>query len=106
MPAGEGGPDARRVGVDLGEAARHRPRVEVGGVDALDLQLAGQLEAEVEEALALRGVVVDERGDVVEPLLPGPVHLAVDGRCVVVLLDELDLEVAEIAEGVRHVGLL
>ena len=47
-----------------------------------------------------------EVGEVVVSLLPVCVHLAVDRRRVVVLDDELDHGVAEVAKGVRHVGFV
>ena len=78
-----------------------RSGVEVGGVDPARPQLAGELEALVEEVLARRREVVDERRHVVEALVAAAYMLAVDRRRVVVLLDELDHHVAEVAEARR-----
>ena len=92
--------------MDLGEDAVHLAGVEVGGIDPARPQLAGELEAVVEEVLARRREVVDEGRDVVEALLTRTEHVAVDRRRVIVLLDELEHRVAEVAEGVGDIGLL
>jgi hypothetical protein len=39
-----------------------------------------------------------------ETLLPRLVHVSVDRRLIIVLLDELDHEITQVAEGVRHIG--
>ena len=46
------------------------------------------------------GEIVDKIGDMVEALLSRPEHVAIDRALLVMLLDELDLQVAEEAEGV------
>ena len=92
--------------MDLGKAARDGASVEVRRIDPVGVQSTCGLEAEVDKALVFGLEVVHEVGDVVEPLLAPLVHIAVDRRGVVVLHDQLDHEIAQIAEGVRHVGLV
>ena len=55
--------------MDFGEAAVGLARVEIRGVDVVGPQLAGELEAHVEQPLPLRRPVVHEHADVVEPFL-------------------------------------
>ena len=96
----------RRVAVDFGEAAVGAAGVQVGGVDVVGPEVAGGFEAHVVEALHFGVEVVDQHADVVKALLAARVHVPVDGGRLVVLLDELDHHVAQIAEGIGHVGLL
>ena len=92
--------------MDLRERTVQLARVEVGGIHTVHVQAAGRFEAEADEALVLPFEVVHQDREMVIPLLARGVHVAVDRRRVVVLLDELDHRVAEVAERVRHIGLL
>jgi hypothetical protein len=79
--------------------------VEIGLVHFVGIEFGRERVAHVEPALALCGEVRNEVGDVVKAFLARLVHVAVDRRLVVMLLDELDHRVAEIAEGIGNVGL-
>ena len=91
--------------MDLGVGADRLPGVEVDGLCTVGAELGRDLEPLVEQSLTFTVVVVGEHTDVMEPAFAGAVHLAVQRRRVVVLFDELDLDVAGVTEGVRHVGL-
>ena len=92
--------------MDLGEAAVHLACVEVGGVDPVGVQTCRTVEAHRLETTELGFEVVDEHTDMMEALLARREHVAVDRRRVVVLFDELNVHVAEVAERIRHVGFV
>ena len=98
--------DVRWGAVDLGETSGDRTGVEVGGVDVVGVQSGGAHEPEGFESGEIGLEVVDQHPAVVEPELTGLVHVAVDRRGVVVLHDELDHRVAEVAERVGHIRLV
>jgi hypothetical protein len=51
LPARKRLDELRWIGVDLGEPARHFARVEAGGIHAVRVELAGQLESHPDRAL-------------------------------------------------------
>lgn len=105
-PPGERSQDVWRVAVDLGEAAVRLASVEVRGVDAIGIEPSGALEAHCFEAGEFGFEVVHEHADVVEALFARFEHVPVDRRCVIVLGDELNHLVAEVAERIGHVSLV
>ena len=86
--------------MDLGETTGCGTGVEIGGIDPVGIQATCRLEPECYEASELRLEVVHEVSNMVEAFGAIPVHVTVDRRGVVVLLDELDHQVAEVTKGI------
>ena len=104
MPLSKLGHDPRWVVVQFRVAARDAARVEIDRMDAgSGIQFTGDLEPLIKQSLPFWHHVMHQVSDMVEALLPRRVHLPVDGGQIVVLFDELDHHVAEVAEGVRDI---
>lgn len=97
--------DVRWVTVNFGEATRDRTCIEVGGVHAVGEEFTREVESHVEQSLPFSAEIRHQVGDVMETLLAISVHVAIDGGLVIVLLNELDHQIAQIPEGIRHISL-
>lgn len=92
--------------MNLGEAARDISRVEVGGIHIVGEESGRARKTCIDESIELDLEVVDKKAKVMEARSDTiRVHVAIDRRLVVVLHDELNHHLAEVAKRVRHVGL-
>lgn len=106
FPYAEEAEDAWRIAMDFGEAAIDRARVEIGGIDFIGIEFGRKRKAHIKQALPLDRKVRDEIAAMVEAFFTRPIHVAIDGGRVVMLFDELDHHLAQIAEGIGDIGLL
>jgi hypothetical protein len=91
--------------VQFGESACCGACVEVARVDVGHVEFARKFEACIKHPLTFADVVADQHGHVMEAGAAIRVHIAIDRRLIVVLLNELDLLLAGIAERIGNVGL-
>ncbi len=94
------------VAVDLCEAAVNLAGVKIGGVHVVGPQLTRVYKPEVQHALSCGGEVIYETPGMVKTFFARGEHVTVNRRRIVVLLDELDLVVAEVTECVRDISFL
>lgn len=105
-PLGKHLQDVWWIAVNLGESSVDMASIKVRGLHTIGAQLASRFEAEIDQPLTFGFEVGHQIGAVVIALLPRLIHLAIDRRRVVVLRDELNHGVTEVAERIRDIGFL
>jgi hypothetical protein len=92
--------------MNLGQTPVGFARVEGRGIDPVGAEPRGTGEPHCLERFELVLEIVNKNPDMMKALLADGEHVSVDGWRVVILDDELDVHVAQVVEGVRHIGLV
>ena len=102
----EAGQYVRWITVNFGKTSVYVPGVEVRRVDIVGPQFAGIDKAQVQHALSRSSEIINQATHMMEAFFALLVHIPIDRWRIIMLLDKLNVGIAEIPEGIRDIRFL